>query len=200
MAVDFLLHPLDTMKTRVQAMARGTRTFRAVVGPHWRSTCVGIFTNVAALPSGVAYFAVYESVKTRAELVFHSKTHVFLAHLVAGSLAEVSSIIVRYARFIRRNPFEVVKQQMQVGLDGHMVDALKHIYSSRGFAGSRSLLGYYAGFWSFVWREVPFSAIMMPFYELLRSLSLRKRKVESELTFFDNATNAAFAGIIGNKL
>lgn len=57
--------------------------------------------------------------------------------------------------------------------------------------------GYYAGFWSFVWREVPFSAIQMPFYELLRGWSLRKRKSESELTFLDNARNGALSGIIG---
>lgn len=95
MCVDLLLHPIDTMKTRMQSMARGTRTFRAVVGPSWRSTTVGVFTNLAAFPSGCAYFGVYETVKTWAESVLESKSHIFLAHLVAGSMAEVSSIIVR---------------------------------------------------------------------------------------------------------
>lgn len=37
----------------------------------------------------------------------------------------------------------------------------------------------------------------MPFYELLRRLSLRKRKSEADLTFTDNARNGALSGIIG---
>lgn len=96
-----------------------------------------------------------------------------------------------------RNPLEVVKQQIQVGLDGRVSDALKHIYSSRGFFGTFDSTGYYAGFWSFVWREVPFSAIQMPFYELLRSWSLGRTRKEYELTFSENAKNGAVSGVIG---
>lgn len=83
------------MKTRVQSMAKGTRTFRAVVGPSWRSTCVGISTNFVAFPAGCAYFAVYESVKGQLEKKFGGQSHMFLQHLMAGSMAEVSSILVR---------------------------------------------------------------------------------------------------------
>lgn len=79
----------------MQAMAKGTRTFRAVVGPHWTSTFAGIATNVASFPSGFAYFAVYELMKSLSEKLFETHSHVFFAHLISGSMAEVSSIIVR---------------------------------------------------------------------------------------------------------
>lgn len=93
--VDVVAHPIDTMKTRMQSMAKGTRTFRAVVGPNWRSTFVGISTNIASFPSGFAYFAVYELMKITSEKLFDSRSHVFFSHTVSGSVAEVASIIVR---------------------------------------------------------------------------------------------------------
>ena len=83
------------MKTRMQSMAKGTRTLRAVVGPTWKSTFAGISTNVAAFPAGCAYFSVYESMKGLSEKVFETHSHVFFSHILSGSLAEVASIIVR---------------------------------------------------------------------------------------------------------
>lgn len=59
--------------------------------------------------------------------------------------------------------------------------------------------GYYAGFWSFVWREVPFSAIQMPVYELLRSWSLGSRRKDHELSFLQNARNGAISGVAGKS-
>ena len=91
-----------------------------------------------------------------------------------------------------RNPFEVIKQQMQVGHKGNIRESLRLIYSTRG------VRGYYVGFWSFVWRETPFSAIQMPVYEMLKSYCLGKSRCAADLTFSENAQNGAISGMVGN--
>lgn len=88
--------------------------------------------NFMSFPSGWLYFLVYENFKYYFEKKIAQKTHPTICHLIAGSLGECASIILR-------NPFEVIKQQMQLGLDGKVRDTVRHIYQLRGFAG-RSIL------------------------------------------------------------
>lgn len=80
---------------------------------------------------------------------------------------------------------------MQVGHESGVRKSLRQIYSTRGFKG------YYAGFWSFVWRETPFSAIQMPVYELLKSYCLGKTRCAADLTFVENGKNGAISGMVG---
>jgi len=46
------------------------------------------------------------------------------------------------------------------------MEAVNHIKSTKG------LMGFYAGFGPFVARDIPFSAIQFPFYELLKMTSI----------------------------
>jgi hypothetical protein len=58
--------------------------------------------------------------------------------------------------------------------------------------------GFYAGFWSFVLRETPFSAIQMPVYEIMKRYTLRTgKKTESEITALESSRNGAISGIVG---
>jgi solute carrier family 25 S-adenosylmethionine transporter 26 len=66
---------------------------------------------------------------------------------MASSCAEVFQAIVRC-------PFEVVKQNMQIGAYFNTMEAVKDIYTKQGIRR-----GFYAGFGSFVLRDIPFSAI-----------------------------------------
>lgn len=93
--VDMICHPIDTMKTRMQAAPRGSRSFSAIVGSNWRSTFAGISTNFVSFPACFVYFGVYERGKYHTEELFQNNSHVFIAHLISGSMAEVSSIMVR---------------------------------------------------------------------------------------------------------
>lgn len=68
----------------------------SVIGPNWRSLMAGMYTNIAALPAGFSYFAVYELFKGFSEDLFKGSKYVFFGHLLAGSLGEISSIMVRY--------------------------------------------------------------------------------------------------------
>lgn len=95
MVVDMMTHPLDTIKTRIQASTMSNKSMRSVIGPNLKSLLAGMSTNLAALPAGFAYFGVYESFKGYSENLFKGSSYIFLGHLVAGSLGEISSIIVK---------------------------------------------------------------------------------------------------------
>ena len=143
----------------------------------------GVSMNFVAFPSGFFYFFVYQGFKWRFSDL-SKLTHPSLCHLLAASLAETVSIIIR-------NPFEVVKQQIQVGLDSKPRLAFAHIYKHRGISG------FYAGFWSYVMRETPASAITMATYELMRSFTMRSGKRAKDIGFIENARNGAIAGGVG---
>lgn len=95
MFVDVIGHPIDTMKTRMQASTTARMPFRSIIGPNWKSLFVGMSTNIAAWPAGFSYFAVYELFKGFSEDKFKDSSYVFFGHLLAGTLGEISSIIVR---------------------------------------------------------------------------------------------------------
>lgn len=184
LAVDLFFHPLDTIKTRVQVINHpdiAQDQTRVNLREAIRIFYAGNSMNLVALPTGCLYFLVYEGTKHYIEDFFRKNAHASLCHFIAGTLAETASIIVR-------NPFEVVKQQMQVGLSGKIRDTFKYIYQHRG------LRGFYVGFWSFVLREAPFSAIQMPTYEFGKRWL--RQKTKRELRFYENAMNGAFSGTV----
>jgi len=51
-----------------------------------------------------------------------------LVHFIGACMAEIGANSIR-------NPFEVVKQQMQIGLDNSLYDTIKSINQSRGLLG-----------------------------------------------------------------
>lgn len=63
------------------------------------------------------------------------------------------------------------------------------------------LRGFYAGFGSFVMRDIPFSAIQFPLYELLKMVSIRvqarrhgQSEASIELPGLVNSVNGSIAG------
>jgi len=82
--------------------------------------------------------------------------------MLAASLAEVTQALIR-------NPFEVVKQNMQVGHFTSVSQSLGNIWRQKGFAG------FYQGYFSLIMREIPFSAIQLPLYERLKIVCLQAK-------------------------
>lgn len=143
--------------------------------------------NFMSFPAGCMYFMVYEYFKFHMEKKISYHFHPSFCHFLGGCLGELSSILLR-------NPFEVVKQQMQMGLDTSVTQTFKNIYSRRGFRG------FYVGFWTFVFREAPFSAILMATYEVMKVWTLRGIREEKDMTFLENALNGAVAGSVASLL
>lgn len=66
--------------------------------------------------------------------------------MMAASIGEIMQALVR-------NPFEVVKQNLQVGHYKSMYDCGVDIFKHKGMGG------FYSGYFSFIMREIPFSSI-----------------------------------------
>lgn len=83
-----------------------------------------------SFPGTALYFLGYESTKRMFESYAPSCSEHF-ASMAGGITAEVMCNTFR-------NPFEVVKQQMQVGLDSTVRQTCRNIYQAKGVAGKVS--------------------------------------------------------------
>ena len=158
----FLLYPLDTFKTRTQLSASARRVLEPL-------TLTSLYKGVAGtlagqIPYGMLVFGSYEVYK--AKLVERYPAikvgWLYLMAAVAGDLT--GSIWIC--------PFEVVKQNVQGGVHSTIVGAIRSILKESGPAG------FYKGYLSQVLRDVPFRAVSLTTYEIMKSFytsSLRRR-------------------------
>ncbi|XP_057974503.1 S-adenosylmethionine carrier 1, chloroplastic/mitochondrial-like isoform X1 [Malania oleifera] len=146
--VEAALYPIDTIKTRLQAVHGGGKII-------WRGLYTGLAGNLAGvLPASAVFLGVYEPAKQKLLKTFPENLSAF-AHLTAGAIGGAASSFIRV-------PTEVVKQRMQTGQFASAPDAVRLIVSNEGFKG------LYAGFGSFLLRDLPFDAIQFCIYEQLR--------------------------------
>ncbi|XP_025740495.1 mitochondrial S-adenosylmethionine carrier protein isoform X1 [Callorhinus ursinus] len=172
-AVDLILFPLDTIKTRLQSpqgfnKAGGFRGIYAGVP----SAAIGSFPNAAA------FFITYEYVKW----LWHTDSSSYLMpvkHMLAASAGEVVACLIRV-------PSEVVKQRAQVSASSRTFHIFSNILYTEG------IQGLYRGYKSTVLREIPFSLVQFPLWESLKALwSWRQDHV---VDCWQSAVCGAFAG------
>ena len=121
---------------------------------------------VISFPSAATFWTVYQSTKhwIGARLDPASPWSAPLSHIAAASVADVVVCVVR-------NPFEVVKQQLQVGMHRSTVGAVRDIVRADG------VRGLYAGLASTIARDVPFDALQFLMYEHLKAKVAAERGV-----------------------
>jgi solute carrier family 25 (mitochondrial S-adenosylmethionine transporter), member 26 len=95
-----------------------------------------------SFPGAATFWATYEASKS----ALTPYVGALAAPAAAAATADVAVVAVR-------NPFEVVKQQMQSGMHKTTTDAVRTILRVDG------VRGFYAGYASTVLREIPFDAI-----------------------------------------
>ncbi|KAK9864898.1 hypothetical protein WJX84_008193 [Apatococcus fuscideae] len=165
-AVEAALYPLDTIKTRMQAVASGGGMGELFKGGGLRALYSGLWGNlVGVAPASAIFLCVYEPLK-RAVCQNIPEDRQFLGPIVAGASAGLAASIVRV-------PTEVVKQRMQTGEFSRALVALKTIIQTEG------PMGLFAGYRSFLLRDLPFDAIEFFAYEQLKitySQSLKDRR------------------------
>ncbi|KAI4352769.1 hypothetical protein L6164_006990 [Bauhinia variegata] len=172
--VETALYPIDTIKTRLQAARGGGRIIL-------KGLYSGLAGNLAGvLPASAIFVGVYEPVKQTLLKSFPDNLSA-LAHLTAGAIGGAASSIIRV-------PTEVVKQRMQTGQFNSAPDAIRLIVTKEGFKG------LYAGFGSFLLRDLPFDAIQFCIYEQLRIGY--KLAAQRDLKDPENAMLGAFAGAV----
>ncbi|KAL3737141.1 hypothetical protein ACJRO7_025979 [Eucalyptus globulus] len=172
--VEAALYPIDTIKTRLQAAHGGGKIAL-------RGLYSGLAGNLAGvLPASAIFLGVYEPTKQKLLRAFPDNLSA-LAHLTAGALGGLASSLVRV-------PTEVVKQRMQTREFASAPSAVRLIIAREGFRG------LYAGYGSFLLRDLPFDAVQFCIYEQLRiGYRIVARR---ELKDHENAMIGAFAGAV----
>ncbi|KAK2724876.1 mitochondrial S-adenosylmethionine carrier protein-like [Artemia franciscana] len=148
-AVDVVLFPLDTLKTRLQspegfAKSGGFKGIYSGIGPAF----------LGSAPGAGAFFCTYEGVKSAMSGNRFITTQAF-SHMIAAAAGEVVACLVRV-------PVEVVKQRRQAYQHSSSLSIIRSTYYGEG------AIGFYRGYLSTVVREIPFSLIQFPLWEYLK--------------------------------
>lgn len=146
--VDFVLFPLDSLKTRIQAFKSGKKL--SISNPY-----AGLLSAmIASFPCAATFWATYCTMKWVLKLsgIDLPPTMVHLLSAMTGSIT---------TSFIR-GPFEVIKQKMQLGQHTATSDAVADILQKEG------PMGFFVGLKSLVLREIPFDVTQFLVYEYLK--------------------------------
>ncbi|KRX20371.1 S-adenosylmethionine mitochondrial carrier protein [Trichinella nelsoni] len=145
--VDMVLHPLDTIKTRLQSSAG----FKSSGG--FSSVYAGIpSVAVGSAPSSALFFFTYEQSKQSVSKHIHND---FIVHMLSAAFGETVACFVRV-------PTEVFKQNLQTNPRIYLRNIFNSIISKHGFSG------FYRGFGSTLCRDIPFSVIQFPLWEYFK--------------------------------
>jgi solute carrier family 25 S-adenosylmethionine transporter 26 len=156
LVTDLSLHPLDTIKTRLQTKTATTIHTSSVSSFSIKNLFRGLTPALCgSCPSGAAFFGTYQFCSRKLEIEHNynnnktNKMEILGKSFLASSIAESSACIVRA-------PVEIVKNNMQVGRS--FSDAISHL-SAKKFGSVYVAL---------IYRELPFALIQLPTLEILR--------------------------------
>jgi len=177
-----LFFPIDTLKTRLQS----SQGFRRAGG------LTGVYKGVGSVvvgsaPAAAAFFSTYETMK---KLLPFSDNLAPVKHMVSASVAEVAACLIRV-------PTEVVKTRMQTSTYGALGSS--SLSAARLVLSNVGLSGFYRGFGITVMREIPFTSIQFPLYELLK-LNLSRKLNRKPLFAHEAAICGSIAGGIAAAL
>mmetsp|Transcript_9880 Transcript_9880/g.17800 ORF Transcript_9880/g.17800 Transcript_9880/m.17800 type:complete len:335 (-) Transcript_9880:354-1358(-) len=185
---DFVLFPLDTIKTRLQSSSAARAAPELFKGIYQ-----GLLPAVlASAPAGAAFFGTYDFLKRSVGEILEKYrpdgSLAPLAHMVAAAGGDIASSAVRV-------PFELVKQKLQTGQYSSVLNAV------RGIVAKDGIKGLYTGYFSLVLRELPFDLIEFPLYELMKKTALnikrsRTGSPQARLENWESAACGSFAGAI----
>lgn len=168
-AVDIALFPLDAIKTRLQANANAKLEFTKI----YKGLSMAM---AASFPCAATFWASYCSMKYMIE-TYANPTNPMVLHFFSACFGSMCTAFVR-------NPFEVIKNLMQVGAYPTAKGAFNGIVKNQG-AG-----GLYVGLLSLIYREIPFDTMQMMIYEYLKGSDYGG----SELSLHRHLFNGAIAG------
>jgi len=173
MTVEATLFPLDTLKTRLQTRVKGQPI-------SFKGMYRGVPATLAAFPASALFFGVYEPIKKKLEKTV-PEGYSIVAHLGAAAAAGFAASMLRV-------PAEVVKQRMQTGEFKTMAGAIAGVVKQQGVRR-----GLFAGYGSFMLRDLPFDVIEFVAYEQLK-LAGKTFVGGRDLNSLEMAGVGAFAG------
>ncbi|EFJ52419.1 hypothetical protein VOLCADRAFT_86841 [Volvox carteri f. nagariensis] len=188
-AVELALYPIDTIKTRLQAMIGGGGLKSLLQSGGGKGLYAGVWGNLAGVaPASAIFMAFYEPTKKAVQSEVPADKQ-YLGPVVAGMVAGTASSLIRV-------PTEVVKQRLQTG---EFTGAVKAV---RTILGREGLRGLYAGYGAFMLRDLPFDAIEFVAYEQIKKaygMTVRRELHPGE-TSIVGAIAGGFTGVITTPL
>ncbi|KRX01139.1 Mitochondrial carrier domain [Pseudocohnilembus persalinus] len=177
--VDCVYYPFETIKTRIQASNKKVDYSKQAKDLNkYKGFSMQLFSS---FPFAFSYFYTYDFIKCFLKKNHNQKDNLDakqnLINFIAASSAETVANTFR-------TPFEVVKQQQQVGHDNLVRHTINEIYKTKG------IRGFYAGFGVLLFRDIPFSAIQLPLYEIM------KKGKQIDLTLFESVYSGAVAAAV----
>lgn len=160
LAVDSILFPIDTCKTRLQSKCGFAKA----------GGFKGIYNGIGAVlagsvPTAALFFCVYSIVRgffTTTDSILLTPQEFFnnfCITMLAASIGEMFADLIRV-------PVEIVKQKHQVSeVQFRAIDILVQTYRNDGLID-----GVYRGYGITIMRDIPFSAIQYPLFEMMRTL------------------------------
>ncbi|KAG4304649.1 hypothetical protein PORY_002042 [Pneumocystis oryctolagi] len=157
-----LMYPVDAIKTRLQ-IVNSPYAFRTSIirSLHWIASSEGVRSLWRGIPSVVIgagpahalYFGTYEFVKYQFK-IYYSQKDSMLATLVSGACATVVSDALM-------NPFDVIKQRMQIRGSQYMssITCARLIFKEEGIGA------FYVSYPTTLTMTIPFAAIQFVIYE-----------------------------------
>ncbi|KAH8088977.1 mitochondrial carrier domain-containing protein [Cristinia sonorae] len=150
-AVDLLFFPIDTIKTRLQS----SQGFLRAGGFNGIYRGIGSVV-VGSAPGAAIFFCTYDTLKQTLPIPAHLAP---VTHMVSASIGEVAACLVRV-------PTEVIKTRTQTSTYGDK--ASSSLAAARLVLSTEGLRGFYRGFGSTIMREIPFTSLQFPMYELFK--------------------------------
>lgn len=206
LVADFIMHPLDTMKTRQQAsldtiktMDLKLRNLHPIAILKMEGIRKGWYSGLSAamlgsLPSAALFFMTYEFLKE--EMILNYKMNETVTFFVAGLSGDFASSLVYV-------PSEVLKTRLQ--LQGKMNKKLfgydnvrDAVIKMNKFEGKSV---FYSGYSATLLRDLPFSAIQFALYEKFRQISCQlAAKKDDQLGVLEELIVGGLAGGIAGAV
>ncbi|CAF3146131.1 unnamed protein product [Rotaria sp. Silwood2] len=151
-AVDLLLYPIDTIKTRLQQKTNFQGRFL------FSSLYSGVGSvMIGSGPSSALFLLSYNLTKQTLNLSYSSQVP-----MIAAAFGETCACLVRV-------PTEVIKQRAQVNRN------LRLSTIARSCLRNEGLSGLYRGYFATLAREIPFSMIQYPLWEFFKEYQSKKQ-------------------------
>ncbi|KAJ8658785.1 hypothetical protein O0I10_005511 [Lichtheimia ornata] len=201
---DFLMHSVDTVKTRVQGQPHHRPLkYHSMIQAYkliWKEEGIlrGLYAGVTpamlgSVPATATYFSIYEF--TKRNLTANHVPEV-VSHLTAGALGDLIASIFYV-------PSEVLKTRLQ--LQGRYNNP--HFISGYNYKGTwhatRTIIKYdgfgalFHGFTATILRDVPYSALQFACYEQFKKFAKRQYNGEQLPMAVDLATGSLAGAIAG---
>lgn len=201
-AADTVMHPVDTIKARMQATrAKGRHPsmqgsmftiFRRIVVQE--GVTRGLYAGFGAvlagtIPTHAIMFASYKSLKRAAETAIANDSALPYADFACAAGCELFAL----APYV---PAEVVAKRMQIAALGSSRNYKSTAHAVRVIHEREGIRGLYAGLWPTMLRDVPFTAIQFSLFTAGKDLHHRVTN-RSSLTNTEATVLGFIVGTIG---